>query len=409
MNYTELQDAIDRYSVEDSLKERKPLYAIRNKFVKDFSPARIERMTIDDYVEGKSRKDTFCYIIERDLDKLGTILGSFASPKFGVYYSKTDGRYNYLPKYGNSAQEAFIAIREAILELLDAGEKGDMDALEQNILSPMFKGKILSVYYPDDYLNIFSDEHLIHYLKVFNLDTEELIRQDPLYKREALLDFKNSISEMKSWSPDIFGKFLYQNFPPKPKKDGKREKNDDEEFPTTDSYSYVDLSIDSSAEMAFTRNRGIAPKVNYEREARNYRRYGDRGEKIVMMAEYDRVMEELHLTRKQAEKKVVQMSMKSDSYGYDILSVNPDGSSRYIEVKATTGKVGDVEFYYTENELEKAQDFGKDYYIYIVFEIKSKNPKIWVIQNPFLAKKVKMKPVQYKVSVSTIKNKSEEI
>ena len=123
--------------------------------------------------------------------------------------------------------------------------------------------------------------------------------------------------------------------------------------------------------------------------------------KIVMMAEIDRVMEELSLSRKKAEKKVVQMSMKSDSYGYDILSVNPDGSPRYIEVKATTGKVGDVEFYYTENELEKSKDYGKDYFIYIVFEIKSKNPKIWVIQNPFLADEVKMKPVQYKVSIHT--------
>lgn len=399
MNYTELQDAIARFSVEDNLKERKPLYTIRNKFIKDFSPARIERMTIDDYVEGKSRKDTFCYIIERELDKLGTILGSFASPKFGVYYSKTDGQYNYLPKYGDSAKEAFIAIRKAIVELLDAGKKGDIVALEQNILSPMFKGKILSVYYPDDYLNIFSDEHLIHYLKVFNLDTEELIRQDPLYKREALLNFKNSIPEMKSWSPDIFGKFLYQNFPPKPKKDGKSGKNDDEEFPTPDSYSYVDLNIDPAAKMASTKDRGIAPKVDYEKESRKYRKYGDRGEKIVMMAEYDRVMEDLHLTREQAEKKVVQMSMKSDSYGYDILSVNPDGTSRYIEVKATTRDEGNVEFYYTENELEKAQEFGKDYYLYIVFNIKSKEPKIWVIPNPFLVKKVNMKPVQYKVSI----------
>lgn len=401
MNYSELQDAIARYSVEDSLKERKPLYAVRNKFVKDFSKARIAQMTIDDYVEGKSRKDTFCYIIERDLDKLGTILGSFASPKFGVYYKKKEGKYKFLPKYGSTPKEAFFTIRQAILDLLDAGEQRDMDALESNILSPMFKGKILSVYFPDDCLNIFSDEHLIHYLKVFNLDTEDLIRQDPLYKREALLDFKNSIPEMRIWSPDIFGKFLYMNFPPKTKDEQHKQKDEDDEFPTTDSYSYVELDIDPTDKSNPSKNKGIAPKVNYEREARKYRKYGDRGEKIVMMAEIDRVMEEQSLSRKKAEKKVVQMSMKSDSYGYDILSVNPDGTPRYIEVKATTGKVGDVEFYYTENELEKATYYGKDYFIYIVFEIKSKNPKIWVIQNPFLAEDVKMKPVQYKVSIHT--------
>ena len=401
MNYTELQDAIARYSVEESLKERKPLYAVRNKFVKDFSKARIERMTIDEYVIGKSRKDTFCYIIEQGLDKLGKRLGTTASKKFGIYYNQGEGKYIFLPKYGKTDKEAFGNIKQAVLDLLDAGEKRDIIALESNILSTMFKGKILSVYFPDDYLNIFSDKHLIHYLKVFNLDTEELIRQDPLYKREALLDFKNSIPEMQSWSPDIFGKFLYMTFPPKAKDEKHTRDDEDDEFPTTDSYSYVDLDIDPTAKSAPFKNKGIAPKVNYEREARKYRRYGDRGEKIVMMAEIDRVMEELSLSRKKAEKKVVQMSMKSDSYGYDILSVNPDGTPRYIEVKATTGKVGDVEFYYTENELEKAKDFGKDYFIYIVFEIKSKNPKIWVIQNPFLADEVKMKPVQYKVSIHT--------
>ena len=95
------------------------------------------------------------------------------------------------------------------------------------------------------------------------------------------------------------------------------------------------------------------------------------------------------------------MFIKSDSYGYDILSINPDGTNRYIEVKATTGNVGDVDFYYTENEFEKAKEQGKDYYIYIVFEIKSKNPKIWRIQNPFLVSNAWMKPVQYKVSIRT--------
>lgn len=405
MNYTELQDAISRFSVEDNLNERKPLYALRNEFVKNFSRAKIERMTIDDYVEGKSRKDTFCYIIERDLDKLGTILGSFASPKFGVYFKKEDRQYHFLPKYGNSPKEAFGAIREAILNLLEDGKNEDLEAIENNILSPMFKGKILSVYYPDRYLNIFSDEHLTHFLNVFNWDTESLVKQDPIYKRDALLAFKDSIPEMKDWSPDIFGKFLYMNFPPKMKTivvRGKKRKVCDIEFPTPEGYTYVrDLSIDQNATSSPKKAKGVAPKVNYENESRKYRKYGDRGEKIVMMAEIDRVMNDLHLTEKQASKKVIQMSTRSDSYGYDILSVNPDGSNRYIEVKATTGKVGDVDFYYTENEFDKAKEYGKDYFIYLVFEIKSKKPKIWVIRNPFLSGKLEMKPVQYKVSIHT--------
>ena len=36
-----------------------------------------------------------------------------------------------------------------------------------------------------------------------------------------------------------------------------------------------------------------------------------------MMAEIDRVMADLHMSEKVASKKVIQMSAKSDSYGYD--------------------------------------------------------------------------------------------
>ena len=277
MNYTDIQEAISRFSVEEQIKERKPLYACRNEFVKNFSRAKIAKMTIDDYVEGKSRKNTFCYIIERDLDKLGTILGSFASPKFGVYYSKEDREYKFLSKYGSTYKEAFSTIKEAILTLLDDGEKEDLEAIEENILSPMFKGKILSIYYPDRYLNIFSDEHLIHYLNILNLDTEDLIKQDAIYKRDALLAFKDNIPEMKGWSPDIFGKFLYTNFPPKMKTQGKNKKVCDLEFPTTDSFDYVNLSFDDANKQGSQKAKGIAPKVNYESESRKYRKYGDRG------------------------------------------------------------------------------------------------------------------------------------
>lgn len=99
----------------------------------------------------------------------------------------------------------------------------------------MFKGKILSLYYPDKYLNIFSKEHLIHYLKVFNLDTEQLIKKDPVYLREALLHFKNEDKDMRSWSNDIFSNFLYTYFAP----NDNNSKEGDLDFPTIEDFEYV--------------------------------------------------------------------------------------------------------------------------------------------------------------------------
>lgn len=399
MDFVEFQEIKSKFPVEENVKERKSLYAARNRFVKDFTRERIEGMTIDEFIEGKGDTKTFCYGIERTLDGLGRIRGSFAT-KFGVYYSKDDGQYMFTKKFGETYRKAFNAIKIEILDLLDAGEKGDLNALVKNKISPMFKGKILATYFPERYLNVFDNEHLTHYLKVFDLDTEALVKQDPILKREALVRFKNDDPDMKAWDLDIFGKFLYQNFPPK-KKNSTGE--DDDEFPTTDHYEFVNLNVDYNADPTPAKKKGIAPKTNYEREARKYRKYGDRGEKIVMKAEIDRVMKEHGLTEKQAEKKVMRVSKKSDSYGYDIQSLNADGSVRYIEVKATSGKVGDMEFYYTENEYDKAKEYGKNYYIYIVYEIRSTEPKIWVIKNPFLTGKMEMRPVQYKVSLHTKK------
>lgn len=411
MNYSELQETKEKFQPTEVEKSRANLYALRREFVRKFTPDKIRCMKLDEYIEGKGSTDSFCYWVERKLDLLGRIRGSF-STMFGVYFDIDDNDYWYAQKYGNDLQSAFRRIKQEILSLLKAGNDGDLSAIENNLLPPMFKGKILFLYFPDKYLNIYSTDHLKHYLRVLDLDTEALVKKDAVYLREELVRFKNSDSDMKNWSLDVFGHFLYTYYPPIIEKvttikKGKKStvSRVKEEFPTTDDYEYVDLDIDfaSVSDPTFHRNKGIAKKVDYEKQAKEYRKKGDRGEKIVMNAEIHRVMEECHLPEAVAKKKVIQRSRKSDSYGYDILSLNPDGSERYIEVKATAGKVGDLDFYYTQNEFETAQEYKDNYYIYIVFDIQSRKPKIWRIQNPFEQGDLEMKPVQYKISINIIK------
>lgn len=47
---------------------------------------------------------------------------------------------------------------------------------------------------------ILSNDHLNYFLKFFDLDTPELIKSNPVYKREALLKFKNEDEVMQDWS-----------------------------------------------------------------------------------------------------------------------------------------------------------------------------------------------------------------
>jgi len=44
--------------------------------------------------------------------------------------------------------------------LLEAGRANNLEAIRQIEISPMFKGKILFLYYPERYLNVFSEELL---------------------------------------------------------------------------------------------------------------------------------------------------------------------------------------------------------------------------------------------------------
>ena len=188
----------------------------RKKFVDYFTKKKIANMTLDEYAEGKGiRENNFCYGLEFGLGMLGSINGSNAK-KFGLYYDKKNKKYWFAKKYGRTRIEAFNNIKESIIDLLDAGKRQDYESIIDNPLAPTIKGKILYVYFPDTYLNIFSDDHLDYYLRTFDLLDDELMYQDEIYKRAALLDFKNNDPDMKSWSINMFAVFLWKYFPKAP-------------------------------------------------------------------------------------------------------------------------------------------------------------------------------------------------
>jgi hypothetical protein len=75
---------------------------------------------------------------------------------------------------------------------------------------------------------------------------------------------------------------------------------------------------------------------------------------------------------------------KDSSAGYDIRSFELDGTLKYIEVKSTTSKPpaqnGGVRFYISAGEFEQAQKLP-NYYLFIVFDVKSINPRIWRVRD----------------------------
>ena len=104
--------------------------------------------------------------------------------------------------------------------------------------------------------------------------------------------------------------------------------------------------------------------------------------------------------------RIRQISKENTSAGYDILSFEEDGRDKYIEVKSTNNSPsGKANFLITINECEKAKEL-KNYYIYIVFNAKSINPKIWILKDPISlqGKGLTLTPISFRAEILTIKN-----
>ncbi len=138
--------------------------------------------------------------------------------------------------------------------------------------------------------------------------------------------------------------------------------------------------------------------IDFRKQGKNLRRIGERGEAIVLKQERKYLSD---LGKYDLAEKVEQVSKENTSAGYDILSFELDGRKKYIEVKATNSNDdGDIGFFISINEVEKAKEL-KNHYIYFVFKVKSKNPKIWLLKNPskLFDRGITLKPVNFKAEI----------
>ncbi len=238
---------ISKYRAEEKVQE-----SLRQKFVSDFTMQRIIHMTKEEYVVGHKSKDSFCYRLETELQDLGNIHGASAN-KFGLYYGNSGEdktlKYRISKKFGSNPDEALEKIKEQIVRLRMAGEAKDFDAIRACEFGPMFRGKILSTFFPDDYLAIFTDEHLDYFLSRLGIRISS--SEDILEKQKKLLSWKQHEPELKGQSNFLFIKFLYTSFgrPFDDEKDLKdRQKIRDEEYPKEFAET-INITIDQWKEL----------------------------------------------------------------------------------------------------------------------------------------------------------------
>lgn len=103
---------------------------------------------------------------------------------------------------------------------------------------------------------------------------------------------------------------------------------------------------------------------------------GNLAEKFVLKSEIEFLKAEYP---ELAEK--VRLVSNNPKLGFDVLSFEPDGKQKQIEVKAISVNHNAKSFIITRNEFLKSKTYS-NYYVYCVTELNSEIPKILRIKNP---------------------------
>lgn len=105
---------------------------LREEFVLRFPREKLCEMTLEQYALGhKNSRDSFCRWLEFRTKKLGSISGGQVS-KHGVWWSKKENRWRWNKSFKTDKPEKALAqIKESLVELLKAAEKGKFDDLDE--------------------------------------------------------------------------------------------------------------------------------------------------------------------------------------------------------------------------------------------------------------------------------------
>ena len=170
------------------------------------------------------------------------------------------------------------------------------------------------------------------------------------------------------------------------------------ETPLLDSFDDFVVSVPNirrapAAERERVADRPMVVRDYLERETRN-RSLGQAGENLVMEFEARR----LHaLGAATLANRIEHVSKtKGDGAGFDILSFEPGGRERFIEVK-TTAYIAETPFYVSRNELSFSTERADQFQLYRLFDFRTQ-PRMFTMQGA-LDSNCTLDPVSYRAEL----------
>jgi hypothetical protein len=184
----------------------------RAQFLQKYPRKGINSLTLDEYVIGK-KTETFCKWVEWKTEKWAYIQGA-TSYKFGIYFGKTKSdpkqKYRFAKRFGSNKTEAFKKLKRELLNLLDAAKSCNFLGIDENQISQLFKSKILSLYFPEIFLNVCSKRHLKLLASKLRIAKRPFVSE----YQHLLMEVKQGNTITKSWSNPKFMYFLYNKYIP---------------------------------------------------------------------------------------------------------------------------------------------------------------------------------------------------
>ncbi|PAK40604.1 McrB family protein [Peribacillus simplex] len=188
----------------------------RQSFLKRFPFDSLIDLTIEEFSNTKT-KDCFNYWLERK--KILGGIGGGNSSKFGIYLSKTG---DYCKGYGKQKielkgeqlNEEFQSLKERIIKAIKFAEEdhiSDISSLEVPVFN-MVLLKILNIYIPDKFLNIYSPPILIELGKELNIKDALLASKYSIELNHEVLIALKKQDVFSSWSNEEISRFIWDTF-----------------------------------------------------------------------------------------------------------------------------------------------------------------------------------------------------
>ena len=187
--------------------------AERTALQKAFPRESLATMAVEKYAMGLGGNNTLCWTYEFGSDHVGSIKGGSVF-KFVVWFGKDGELVSSAKKDEPNPVLAWEKLRAGLirsLELCDAGNFAETDAVPFARLTPALRVKFQHVFYPSEVLPIFSCGHLEHFLSQLGVSWKR-DREKDLYTATAnrlLLGELRKLPTLADWTTTELERLLY--------------------------------------------------------------------------------------------------------------------------------------------------------------------------------------------------------